>query len=344
MPNIMSDNHNTRLTSTKCPCGACAGECKEGSVACILCNSWYHAGNCSGSPSSILMAMSKTSGLVWLCKSCETKGMERMLKGEKQIDTKAQETIVANVMQDKLDEIRDTNTKLIEDKLLLFQQNLEAKLENLLSEDRKSAQSWSEVTQRNAPLVKGLGTLKKETIENERLEQADQEKRKKNVIRHRVPESDKSEASARAGDDIKFFQQLTEDVLDIGDLKPTKAIRLGAKKTSKDSDGTTEERVSSRALKIVLPSKEDRDLLFRNLRKLRAADKSFASISVSYDLLQDLRKQIKLKIEEAKNKDGENAKNMYRMREPPNRLEVQKLKRKEKLSAESLDDAFVDNP
>ena len=80
------------------------------------------------------MAMSKTSGLVWLCKSCETKGMERLLKDEKQIDAKAQETIVAKVMEDKLDEIRDTNTKLIEDKLSLFQQNLEAKLENLLSE------------------------------------------------------------------------------------------------------------------------------------------------------------------------------------------------------------------
>ena len=293
----MSHNHNTRLTSTKYPCGACAGECKDGSVACILCNSWYHAGNCSGLPSSILMAMSKTSGLVWLCKSCETKGKERLLKDEKQIDAKVQETIVAKVMEDKLDEIRDTNTKLIEDKLSLFLQNLEAKLENLLSEDRKSAQSWSEVTQRNAPLVKGLGTIMKDTIENERLEQADQEKREKNVILHRVPESDKSEASARAGDDIKFFKQLTEDVLGIGDLKPTKAIRLGAKKTSKDSDGTTAERVSSRPLKIVLPSKEDRDLLFRNLRKLRAADKSFASISVSYDLSQDLRKQIKLKIE-----------------------------------------------
>ena len=193
--------------------------------------------------------------------------------------------------------------------------------------------------------MKGLGTIMKETIENERLEQADQEKREKNFILHRVPESDKSEASPRAGDDIKFFQQLTEDVLGIGDLKPTKAIRLGAKKTSKDSDGTTTERVSSRPLKIVLPSKEDRDLLFRNLRKLRAADKSFASISVSYNLSQDLRKQIKMKIEGAKDKVEENAKNyMHRMRGPPKRLEVQKMKRKEKLSAESLDGAFVDNP
>ena len=77
--------------------------------------------------------------------------MERLLKDEKQIDAEAQEMIVAKVMEDKLDEIRDTNMKLIEDKLSLFQQNLEAKLENLLSEDRKSAQSWSEVTQRNAP-------------------------------------------------------------------------------------------------------------------------------------------------------------------------------------------------
>ena len=101
------------------------------------------------------------------------------MKDEKQIDAKVQETIVAKVMEDKLDEIRDTNTKLIEDKLSLFQQNREAKHENLLSEDRKSAQSWSEVTQRNAPLVKGLGTIMKETIENERLEQADQEKREK---------------------------------------------------------------------------------------------------------------------------------------------------------------------
>ena len=114
--------------------------------------------------------------------------MERLLKDEKQIDAKAQETIVAKVMEDKLDEIRDTNTKLIEDKLSLFQQNLEAKLENLLSEERKSAQSWSEVTQWNAPLVKGLGTIMEETIENERLEQTDQEKREKNVIFHRVPE------------------------------------------------------------------------------------------------------------------------------------------------------------
>ena len=105
--------------------------------------------------------------------------MERLLKDEKKIDAKAQEVIVAKVMEDKLDEIRDTNTKLIEDKLSLFQQNLEAKLENLLSEDRRSAHSWSEVTQRNAPLVKGLGTILKETIENGRLEQADQEKRKK---------------------------------------------------------------------------------------------------------------------------------------------------------------------
>ena len=85
------------------------------------------------------MAMSKTSELVWLGKFCETKGMERLLKDEKQIDAKAQETIIAKVMQDKLDEIRDSNTKLIEDKLSLFQQNLEARLENLLSEDRKSA-------------------------------------------------------------------------------------------------------------------------------------------------------------------------------------------------------------
>ena len=63
------------------------------------------------------MAMSKTSGLLWLCKSCETKGMERLLKDEKQINAKAQETIVAKVMEDKLNEIRDTNTKLIENKL-----------------------------------------------------------------------------------------------------------------------------------------------------------------------------------------------------------------------------------
>ena len=342
MPNIMSHNHNTRLTSTKYPCGACAGECKDGSVACILCN--YRQ----------VTAQDYHQASWWPCQKpldwcgCANLAKRRVWNGcwktRSKLTLRRRKRLLQRSWKTNSMRLKTPTRSWLKINCHFSNKTLKLNLKTYFQKTEKAHRAGPKLPNGMLPWW-----MVWEPSWKRRLRTKDWNKQikkmGKNVILHRVPESDKSEASARAGDDIKFFKQLTEDILGFGDLKPTKAISVGAKKTSKDSDGTTAERVSSRPLKIVLPSKEDRDLVFRNLRKLRAADESFASISVSCDLSQDLRKQIKLKIEEAKNKDGENAKNyMYRMRWPPNRLEVQKLKRKVKLSAESLDAAFVDNP
>ena len=89
-----------RNPSAKYPFGECGNECKEGTVACQMCGSWYPENACSDVSSSLLNAIKKSKGLISLCKLCEEHG-KRKLKDEPEEDTNLKLEIIEKSLADQ---------------------------------------------------------------------------------------------------------------------------------------------------------------------------------------------------------------------------------------------------
>ena len=95
----------------------------------------------------------------------------------------------------------------------------------------------------------------------------------------------------------------------------TSDIRLGERPKIEDI------RSKPRPLKIIQNSIEDKMRVFDHLKNLKEAPEPYKQVSVSHDYSKTTREQIKRKIEDARNKDGENADNyVFFIRGPAGQL------------------------
>ena len=114
-----------------------------------------------------------------------------------------------------------------------------------------------------------------------------------------------------------------------------KAIRLG------EPPSPTDQIRRNRPLKIVLRDRTEKEEIFKSLKNLKTADPSYRGIGVSHDYSKETRELIKLRLSEARKKDGQNAERyMYFIRGPASRLEVQRRRRKYIPQPESENDGF----
>ena len=97
----------------------------------------------------------------------------------------------------------------------------------------------------------------------------------------------------------------------------------------------------NRPVKFVLRDRTEKEEIFKSLKNLKTAVPSYRGLGVSHDYSKETRELTKLKLSEAREKDGQNAERyMYFIRGPASRLEVQRRKRKYIPQSESEDDGF----
>lgn len=159
-----------------------------------------------------------------------------------------------------------------------------------------------------------LGETKKQ-VEEEK----DKENRSNNIIIYRIPESTTREQ--RKSHDTSFCMELFKDCLDVdiveNDLKAV--FRIG--KVEQDLQ-------TPRPLLIQCKERGVKNRIMESLSKLRNADSKFKSLSITHDLTQKERSEMKTLLEEAKQKQlNETGEFMYRVRGSPGQMKVVRLRK-----------------
>ena len=110
--------------------------------------------------------------------------------------------------EQRREDLKDQTLKLIEKRILSFEQTIQEKFDKLLSEEVFKAPDWSQVVQKEHSTVEDFQKIMKA--------------KKTTVINH-LSESEKENANEI------LASTLTSEMLKIGDLGAVKAIRLGNK-------------------------------------------------------------------------------------------------------------------
>ena len=303
----------TRTMSVKIPCGECKTECKDGSIQCFKCDEWYHAGECFGIATNILRALPKSTGLIWLCKTCNEPGWRAIREGVQDQDQDSirgkLETIEKQLTENQTStqEVQRKRQESFEAQLKKIETSFETKISELMTKQEEmptvTRNAWTEAPS-NQP-ARSMKKIMKETIAQQDRKKEDLEKRESNLVLFNVPESKKQNAKEREDDDLEKFNDFCVEGLKIpADRLPAveKAIRLGK--------ASTEENVRPRPMKLILTSRDEKAQIFRSMRNLKQCQiEEYTSISVSHDDSKEARENIRALTEEAKRKDGDEAEN-----------------------------------
>ena len=319
-----------RSQSTKFPCGECNEECKDGSLSCFKCGSWYHSGTCSGVQAAVLKNLAKTPGLLWLCKNCVEVGKNQLRNEPTPENTqlakkleKIEKAVAATANIEKTIKLE------FDAKFNKLESSVEAKLDTLLKKQElipsEIQTSWNKQPSVQPTSIK---KIMKETLIQQERDKIDTINREPNIVLFNVPESDGNSAEKRQEDDIKFFKELWKEGLQLNfQLDIENAVRLGRRIPANNEENDRPPR--PRPLKIVLGSRVEADEVFKNLYNLRDAETKFKSISISRDHSKQTRETIKVMIEDAKRKDAENASNyMYSVKGTGSDLQLVRRKRR----------------
>lgn len=235
------------------------------------------------------------------------------------------------INQRQRDTLAEVSIKKLVDELTEKFKALERKIEMQISTCTKDVpeqinRTWAEVVKNKTNEVGGdkveeMKKIVKDSIYEQKMDEISKERREENIIIYRVPESNEAEASGRKSHDTSFFNSLCTDALEIPIIGIKNITRLGEK-----SSGF---HPTARPIKISLRNKDDRQIIMKNLRKLKDAEEKYKTISVGYDLTLDERKKQKEKVLEAKKKEEEESEGgrwIFRVRGPPWRLKIVRIK------------------
>ena len=145
-----------------------------------------------------------------------------------------------------------------------------------------------------------MQTVMRTARNNEKIEEGEKERRANNIILHGAEEI------GDTPDDIKKADTgyIKEIFAKIGaEVEPSSIVRLGAPK----EDGY-------RPIKLVMKSKEDKEMVMNNLGKLKNTERFFGKISLKDDHTINEREQIRMLTTEAAKKRDENPDRDFRVR------------------------------
>ncbi|CAH1254253.1 Hypp1328 [Branchiostoma lanceolatum] len=220
--------------------------------------------------------------------------MEKLVAIEKKVTS----------LESKIDTVKEDQKKQLQQvgRAIVIREDLEGDTQGSgeVSEEDKRGNSdapegdseqgpWITVTKRKSKTPK-FAEILKEALTEQRKAVDEQEKRSYNLIVHNVEEVE--QADKRKEHDMEFIEKLFNDHLEV-DVKFKELYRLGKKDTSTKK---------GRPLKIVLERKEDRAIILNRLPKLKKAEEKLRRISVTADLSREEREEIRLLVQEAKNR------------------------------------------
>ena len=156
--------------------------------------------------------------------------------------------------------------------------------------------TWSSVVSQSSDMKTAMRAARNE----DKIEESEKQRRANNIILHGAEEIGDSP------DDIKKADAgyIKEIFTKIGaKVAPTSITRLGAPR----EDG-------KRPIKLVMKSKEDKEMVMNNLGKLKNTERYFGKISLKDDYTSNEREQIRLLTTEAAKKQDENPERVFRVR------------------------------
>ena len=194
--------------------------------------------------------------------------------------------------------------------------------ENGVTEERDESRSntWR-VEQKT--LTTKLRTVFREEQEKVAVEAEKAQRRRRNIILHRVPELESEIWAERKKHDEEVIGSMLE-CLEVN-VEVVEHHRLGSR-FRKDEDEVSNIQIK-RPLLVTLAREEDRKQILSHLSKLGRADESIRSVRVSPDLSEEERKEVKALVEKAKNL---NQKEEGEFRYIVKGMEIMKVKRRGK--------------
>ena len=163
-------------------------------------------------------------------------------------------------------------------------------------------------------------SLAKQTALHFKKTVKEDEDRGNNIIMFGVTEQTDEDAEARKSKDVKFFQDMCMDALEIEKIPVKNIVRIGKK-----SDKT-------RPLKVMFGTAFEKRKFMASLRKLNGLDEEnpFKKVSINHDLSPDQRDSVKKLLSTAyeRNKDNTDADFLWKVRGPPWNQQLVKITKK----------------
>lgn len=272
----------------KCP--DCKDDLDGEQIQCDICEQWYHAVKCQEMKKSVFQVMcDRGDSIHWYCRTC-SKAASKIVTNLAALATKQQQ------LDDRLTQAETTqssNHELLTCKI----QKLEDRLSNL--ESGKLPVQFSEIVKGEISREVKSSTQEIEKVLESTRADADRLQRKHNLISFKINEPNDNDSTARQQSDVRSFQSLVKDKLDMDCPAISKVMRIG--KYDKDK---------TRPLKIVLKSAEDqRAVLSRIADMRRSKNPKLDEVFIVPDMTKedrDRRKELRTELARRKEAGEEN--------------------------------------
>ena len=223
---------------------------------------------------------------------------------------------------------------MIQDQLQMVLEMVQKKVDE---SNKKMTESWAEITkkkeanqthavaevqqqQQQQQTTQQSATIMKQAVEESKREEQINEDRQCSIVVHvRLKESSKDNVEERKEEERELANRLCTIGARVQGCQVKKTSRLG--KYDKNS-------TKPRPLKISFANKQQQQKVLANLSNLREAEQDLKCLSISPDLSQEKRQEIKQKVEEAKEKCNNAEGVIFRVRGPPDNLRIVQMKKK----------------
>lgn len=320
-------------------CGKAVSDADAG-VLCEICEIWFHI-KCENIGEPMYKAMQQFKTLHWYCETCSL-GAEKLMNMLAKVEGRVQKlekakdstlvtmTAEINKIEGKVNELADgveKSLRKMEEKLNEMEKTKANQLPDGASASVEAVPKWSEIVskavdskftemQDNMAKVSAAVEETKSQIE----EQKEKESRQSNIIIYNNEEERTEDKEEWRRKEMDFCLELFNSTLEVAvkaeDI--VKTIRLG-KRTS----GT------KRPMLVQFRSKTIKNEVMESLWKLKKADPKQKSLSIQPDMTKKEREECKRLVALAKQKEVDEGQGefMYRVRGPPEKMTIVKLRR-----------------
>ena len=304
----------------KCEYHDCTNTSEDALIKCNSCSKWI-CETCSDARITKLKSiMNNCSTVFFACKICVDSSQDTGItvgsiippeKDELQtsrISTSNSELIssLKAVLDDKVNEIETKLGSMIESKLK--ERIPDTGVSGNVKVDSTYASKVLKVPEEVRKIIE-------DSKNNDKVEESEQEKRARNFVIHGADEYGNTPEKIKKLDTDYVIEILSH--LGISQ-KPESVTRLGNPDDSK-----------KRPVKVVMKTKEDKQKVMMNLRKLKGTIDEFGKISVTEDYTQSEREQLRKWSTDAKKKSADDPKFDYKVRgDPKNGLRLLRVNKK----------------
>jgi hypothetical protein len=266
---------------------------------------------------------------MWLCSNTCGVATQNAIDQSKR-GTNTDESELENRLSNKIEEGR-TEQKNFRDEIFEKLSSLEANIKqqntHIEQVPTQVAKSWSQAVSGTIPNPEGgdpprntsFREILRGALEDQKKEDNFAEERKRSIVIHKLGESKKENREARLKEDSDRVKVLL-DVLKVDGIEIINTFRLGIFNAEKEG---------ARSLKVSFESEKQQQLVMASLKhlgdpKLKDDEntKFLHNISVSYDLSKNEREEIRILVEEAKQKSAVSLNSVWKVRGTPGNMKL----------------------